>query len=243
MPAVCYNPSHHELLSRLLDLARGLVSVPASNGKSTAASSGRPPADGRARPRPGVAAAEPITTTPQPLLAAGRRLPVPVLQFPRRVLAQLPRMPSMLPSSLRPFRLVKSLLQVGRPLQADRSIAGGQLPALGQPHPAPARCRVVAGLRDLAAASWPLSPSGRCTRACSSDRRGEGSCSEDLFFSFTTLTTTGHGNLVRAATRARAWPSGRCLSGSCLVTAVAKVVSTWRPSPGRGHLPTDNDRD
>jgi hypothetical protein len=73
--------------------------------------------------------------------------------------------------------------------------------------------------------------------------QGEGGCSEDLFFSFTTLTTTGHGNLVRAATRARAWPSGRCLSGSCLVTAVAKVVRTWRPSPDRGHLPTDNDRD
>jgi hypothetical protein len=26
-----------------------------------------------------------------------------------------------------------------------------------------------------------------------------------------------------------------------LVTAVAKVVSTWRPGPGRGHPPTEPD--
>jgi hypothetical protein len=74
--------------------------------------------------------------------------------------------------------------------------------------------------------------------------QGEGSFSQDLFFSFTTLTTTGYGNLVPATNPGQTLAVGEMLIGQLfLVTAVAKVVSTWRPRRGPGHPPTDNDRD
>jgi hypothetical protein len=74
--------------------------------------------------------------------------------------------------------------------------------------------------------------------------QGEGSFSEDLFFSFTTLTTTGYGNLVPAANPGQSLAVGEMLIGQLfLVTAVAKVVSTWRPGRDRRHPPTDNDHD
>jgi Ion channel len=74
--------------------------------------------------------------------------------------------------------------------------------------------------------------------------QGEGSFSQDLFFSFTTLTTTGYGNLVPATNPGQTFAVGEMLIGQLfLVTAVAKVVSTWRPGRGPGHAPTDNDRD
>jgi hypothetical protein len=74
--------------------------------------------------------------------------------------------------------------------------------------------------------------------------QGEGSFSEDLFFSFTTLTTTGYGNLVPATNPGQTFAVGEMLVGQLfLVTAVAKVVSTWRPGQDRGRPPTDNDRD
>ena len=73
---------------------------------------------------------------------------------------------------------------------------------------------------------------------------GEGSFSQDLFFSFTTLTTTGYGNLVPDANPGQTLAVLEMLTGQLfLVTAVAKVVSTWRPRRGPGHPPTDNDRD
>ena len=60
--------------------------------------------------------------------------------------------------------------------------------------------------------------------------QGEGSFSQDLFFSFTTLTTTGYGNLVPAANPGQTVAVLEMLTGQLfLVTAVAKVVSTWRP--------------
>lgn len=72
--------------------------------------------------------------------------------------------------------------------------------------------------------------------------QGEGSFSQDLFFSFTTLTTTGYGNLVPAATLGQTFAVGEMLIGQLfLVTAVAKVVSTWRPGPGRGRAPSEDD--
>jgi Ion channel len=72
--------------------------------------------------------------------------------------------------------------------------------------------------------------------------QGEGTFSQDLFFSFTTLTTTGYGNLVPAANPGQTFAVGEMLTGQLfLVTAVAKVVSTWRPGPGRGRPPTEND--
>ena len=72
--------------------------------------------------------------------------------------------------------------------------------------------------------------------------QGEGSFSQDLFFSFTTLTTTGYGNLVPATNPGQTFAVGEMLIGQLfLVTAVAKVVSTWRPAQGRGHGPTGSN--
>ena len=72
--------------------------------------------------------------------------------------------------------------------------------------------------------------------------QGDGSFSQDLYFSFTTLTTTGYGNLVPAANPGQSLAVSEMLIGQLfLVTAVAKVVTSWRPGRGRGRLPTDND--
>jgi hypothetical protein len=72
--------------------------------------------------------------------------------------------------------------------------------------------------------------------------QGEGTFSQDLFFSFTTLTTTGYGNLVPAANPGQTFAVLQMVTGQLfLVTAVGKVVSTWRPGRGRGRLPTDRD--
>jgi Ion channel len=74
--------------------------------------------------------------------------------------------------------------------------------------------------------------------------QGEGTFSQDLFFSFTTLTTTGYGNLVPATNPGQTFAVLEMLMGQLfLVTAVAKVVSTWRPGQDRGHPPTHNNRD
>jgi Ion channel len=67
--------------------------------------------------------------------------------------------------------------------------------------------------------------------------QGPGSFSQDLFFSFTTLTTTGYGNLVPAGNPGQTFAVLEMLIGQLfLVTAVAKVVSAWRPGQGRGGL-------
>ncbi len=59
---------------------------------------------------------------------------------------------------------------------------------------------------------------------------GEGTVAEDLFFSFVTLTTTGYGNLVPAGNPGQSLAVLEALTGQLfLVTAVAKVVSAWRP--------------
>jgi hypothetical protein len=56
------------------------------------------------------------------------------------------------------------------------------------------------------------------------------------------LTTTGYGNLVPAANPGQTFAVLEMLTGQLfLVTAVAKVVSTWRPAQGRGHPPTENN--
>ena len=52
-----------------------------------------------------------------------------------------------------------------------------------------------------------------------------------LFFSYTTLTTTGYGNLVPAGTIGEALAVVEMLTGQIfLVTLVAGLVSLWRPS-------------
>jgi hypothetical protein len=59
---------------------------------------------------------------------------------------------------------------------------------------------------------------------------GEGTMSEDLFFSFITLTTTGYGNLVPAANPGQSLAVLEALVGQLfLVSAVAKVVNAWTP--------------
>jgi Ion channel len=64
--------------------------------------------------------------------------------------------------------------------------------------------------------------------------QGVGTFSQDLFFSFTTLTTTGYGNLVPAGNPGQTFAVLEMLIGQLfLVTAVAKVVSAWRPGQGR----------
>jgi hypothetical protein len=67
--------------------------------------------------------------------------------------------------------------------------------------------------------------------------QGHGTLSQDLFFSFTTLTTTGYGNLVPAGNPGQTFAVLEMLIGQLfLVTAVAKVVNAWRPGQGRGGL-------
>ena len=67
--------------------------------------------------------------------------------------------------------------------------------------------------------------------------QGKGTFSQDLFFSFTTLTTTGYGDLVPAGNPGQTFAVLEMLIGQlALVTAVAKVVSAWRPGQGREGL-------
>jgi hypothetical protein len=59
---------------------------------------------------------------------------------------------------------------------------------------------------------------------------GDGTVSQDLFFSFITLTTTGYGNLDPATNPGQSLAVLEALTGQLfLVTAVAKVVNAWRP--------------
>ena len=65
---------------------------------------------------------------------------------------------------------------------------------------------------------------------------GDGSLSQDLFFSFTTMLTIGFGNLVPAGNPGQSMAVAEGLTGQLfLVVAVAKVVSAWRPKPRTGH--------
>ena len=58
--------------------------------------------------------------------------------------------------------------------------------------------------------------------------------SDYLFFSYTTLTTTGYGNLVPAGTLGQSFAVLEMLVGQIfLVTLVAGLVSLWRPGSGR----------
>jgi voltage-gated potassium channel Kch len=60
---------------------------------------------------------------------------------------------------------------------------------------------------------------------------GDGTTPQVLFFSFTTLTTTGYGNLIPAADIGQSTAVFEMLIGQLfLVTALAKIVSAWRPS-------------
>lgn len=59
---------------------------------------------------------------------------------------------------------------------------------------------------------------------------GDGTMSDTLFFSFVTISTTGYGNLVPAANPGQSLAVLEAVAGQLfLVTAVAKVISAWRP--------------
>jgi hypothetical protein len=61
--------------------------------------------------------------------------------------------------------------------------------------------------------------------------QGDGSISDDLFFSFVTLTTTGYGNLVPSENPGQTLAVMEALVGQLfLVTAVAKIVTAWHPA-------------
>jgi hypothetical protein len=63
-----------------------------------------------------------------------------------------------------------------------------------------------------------------------------------MAFAFATLTTTGYGNLVPTTNPGQSLAVLEMLIGQLfLVTAVAKAVSSWRPSRGREHPLTEPD--
>ena len=54
---------------------------------------------------------------------------------------------------------------------------------------------------------------------------------DDLFFSFTTMTTIGFGSLVPAGNPGQTFAVAEGVIGQLfLVVGVAKVVSSWRPA-------------
>jgi Ion channel len=58
--------------------------------------------------------------------------------------------------------------------------------------------------------------------------------SDYVFFSYTTLTTTGYGNLIPAGTVGESFAVFEMLVGQIfLVTLVAGLVSLWRPAAAR----------
>jgi voltage-gated potassium channel Kch len=71
--------------------------------------------------------------------------------------------------------------------------------------------------------------------------QGDGSFSLDLYFSFTTLTTTGYGNLVPATNPGQSLAVLEMLIGQLfLVTAVAKGGDHLATRPRPRAPPTDN---
>jgi len=59
---------------------------------------------------------------------------------------------------------------------------------------------------------------------------GSGGLSDALFFSFVTLTTTGYGNLVPATNPGQSLAVLEAVLGQLfLVTAVAKIITAWKP--------------
>ena len=72
--------------------------------------------------------------------------------------------------------------------------------------------------------------------------QGPGTFSQDLFFSFTTLTTTGYGDLTPAGNPGQSFAVLEMLVGQLfLIAAVGKVVASWRPGQGHGGLRENHD--
>jgi hypothetical protein len=67
---------------------------------------------------------------------------------------------------------------------------------------------------------------------------GHGTLSQDLFFSFVTMTTVGYGNLVPAANPGQTLAVAEAVIGQLfLVVAVGKVISGLQPRRGNGSAP------
>src|SRR5262249_59075612 len=82
-----------------------------------------------------------------------------------------------------------------------------------------------------------VAPSSACFGAA-----GDGKFPQDLFFSFTTLTTTGYGNLVPAGNPGQTFAVAQMLIGQLfLVTAVAKVINAFQPVRIPAPRPQDSD--
>jgi len=65
--------------------------------------------------------------------------------------------------------------------------------------------------------------------------QGEGTPANYLFFSFTTLTTTGYGNLVPAVNPGQSLAVLEMIMGQLfLIAAVGKVIADWRPAKRGG---------
>ena len=70
--------------------------------------------------------------------------------------------------------------------------------------------------------------------------QGPGDMTQTLFFSFVTLTTTGYGNLVPATNPGQSLAVMEAVLGQLfLVTAVAKIITAWKPR--RWRSPEDPD--
>ena len=64
--------------------------------------------------------------------------------------------------------------------------------------------------------------------------QGDGDTAQVLFFSFVTLTTTGYGDLVPAANPGQTMAVLEAVLGQLfLVTAVAKIITAWKPKGWR----------
>jgi hypothetical protein len=72
---------------------------------------------------------------------------------------------------------------------------------------------------------------------------GDGDTAQVLFFSFVTLTTTGYGDLVPVANPGQTLAVLEALLGQLfLVTAVAKIITVWKPKGWRASDDPDNER-
>jgi hypothetical protein len=62
---------------------------------------------------------------------------------------------------------------------------------------------------------------------------GHGTLTQDLFFSFVTMTTVGYGNLVPAANPGQTFAVLEAVTGQLfLVVAVGKIISSLQPRRG-----------
>jgi hypothetical protein len=69
---------------------------------------------------------------------------------------------------------------------------------------------------------------------------GAGDMSDALFFSFVTLTTTGYGNLVPASNPGQSLAVMEAVLGQLFLgTAVAKIITAWKPRRWRSSEETD----